>query len=88
VIEEKQKYVVIRNIIGCIVCIGLNLLLIPQYGVVGAAIASVITAISTGYFSHLLIPSYRSYFYTQTYSFLSGWIYLIKKAFQSIKNNK
>lgn len=88
VIEEKQKYVVIRNIIGCLVCIGLNLLLIPQYGVVGAAIASVITAISTGYFSHLLIPSYRSYFYTQTYSFLYGWIYLIQKAFQSVKNQK
>ncbi len=88
VIEEKQKYVVIRNIIGCLVCIGLNLLLIPQYGVVGAAIASVITAISTGYFSHLLIPSYRSYFYTQTYSFLYGWIYMIQKVFQSVKNKK
>ena len=88
VIEEKQKYVVIRNIIGCLVCIGLNLWLIPQYGVVGAAIASVITAISTGYFSHLLIPSYRSYFYTQTYSFLYGWIYMIQKVFQSVKNKK
>ena len=77
VIEKKQKYVVIRNIIGCVVCIGLNLLLIPRYGVTGAAVASVITAICTGYFSHLFIPTYRSYFYTQTYSFILGWTDLI-----------
>lgn len=73
VIENKQKYVVIRNIIGCVVCIGLNLLLIPRYGVKGAAVASVITALCTGYFSHVFIPTYRSYFYTQTYSFILGW---------------
>lgn len=85
VIEKKQKYVVIRNIIGCIVCIGLNLLLIPRYGVTGAAMASVITAICTGYFSHVFIPTYRSYFYTQTYSFLLGWKDIVVNMLNKLK---
>jgi O-antigen/teichoic acid export membrane protein len=85
VIEKKQKYVVIRNIIGCIVCIGLNLLLIPRYGVTGAAMASVITAICTGYLSHGFIPTYRSYFYTQTYSFLLGWKDIVVNMLNKLK---
>jgi O-antigen/teichoic acid export membrane protein len=85
VIEKKQKYVVIRNIIGCIVCIGLNLLLIPRYGVTGAAMASVITAICTGYLSHVFIPTYRSYFYTQTYSFLLGWKDIVVNMLNKLK---
>lgn len=87
VIEKKQKYVVIRNIIGCIVCIGLNLLLIPRYGVTGAAFASIITAICTGYLAHLVIPTYRPYFHTQTYSFFLGWIDVIKIITNKIKKN-
>ena len=85
VIEKKQKYVVIRNIIGCVVCIGLNLVLIPRYGVTGAAVASVITAICTGYFSHVFIPTYRSYFYTQTYSFILGWKDIVVDTLKKMK---
>lgn len=85
VIEKKQKYVVIRNIIGCIVCIGLNLLLIPRYGVTGAAVASVITAICAGYFSHIFIRTYRSYFYYQTYCFLLGWKEILVDMFRKLK---
>ena len=85
VIEKKQKYVVIRNIIGCVVCIGLNLMLIPRYGVTGAAVASVITAICTGYFSHVFIPTYRSYFYTQTYSFILGWKDIVVDTLKKMK---
>lgn len=86
VIEQKQKFVVIRNIIGCTVCIGLNLYLIPNYGVKGAAIASVITALCTGYISHLFIPLYRSYFYQQTYSFVLGWKDIITEIYRKIRN--
>lgn len=85
VIEKKQKYVVIRNIIGCVVCIGLNLLLIPRYGVTGAAVASVITAICAGYFSHIFIRTYRSYFYYQTYCFLLGWKEILVDMFRKLK---
>lgn len=82
--EGKQKYVVIRNIIGCVCAILLNLLLLPRYGVLGAAIASVITAIITGYLSHALIPVYQNMFKMQTITLLKGWlnIFRIKKVFR------
>ena len=71
--ESIQRPVVFRNLIGCIVCILLNLLLIPKYGVIGAAISSVITAFCTGYLSHAIIPQYRHIFKLQTRSILQGW---------------
>ena len=73
VVENKHKYVVIRNIIGCIMCVVLNCLLIPIYGVIGAAISSVLTAICTGYLSHLIIPQYKVILVMQTRAFLVGW---------------
>ena len=73
VVENKHKYVVIRNIIGCIMCVVLNCLLIPIYGVTGAAISSVLTAICTGYLSHLIIPQYKVILVMQTRAFLVGW---------------
>ena len=73
VVENKHKYVVIRNIIGCIMCVVLNCLLIPIYGVIGAAISSVLTAICTGYLSHLIIPQYKTILVMQTRAFLVGW---------------
>lgn len=78
IIEKKQKLVVLRNIIGCIIVIGLNLIFIPKYGVIGAAISSVITAFCTGVFSHLVIPPYRTLFPMQIRSFVIGWKDLLK----------
>ena len=48
-------------------------MLIPKYGVIGAAISSVITAFCTGYLSHAIIPQYRHIFKLQTRSILQGW---------------
>lgn len=73
IIEKKQKYVVIRNLIGCGICICLNFILLPLYDVIGAAVASVITALCTGYFAHAFIPMFRPYFRMQTQCLLSGW---------------
>lgn len=73
VIENKQNIVVIRNIIGCFACITLNLLLIPRYGITGAAVCSIITSILTGFFSHAIIPIYRHIFKAQVKSILWGW---------------
>ena len=73
IVENKQTLVVLRNLIGCVVVIGLNVILIPLYGAKGAAISSVIAAFSTGILSHWLIPSYRPLFYMQARSFLVGW---------------
>lgn len=71
--EQIQKPVALRNLIGCIVCICLNLLIIPHRGVIGAAIVSIITALFTGYVSHLIIPTYRHIFTMQCRCFLLGW---------------
>lgn len=73
IVENKQKYVVVRNLIGCFCAIGFNLLMIPSFGAIGAAISSVVTAACTGIFSHLIIPSYRPFFKMQIYSFVYGW---------------
>lgn len=78
VIEELQKYAVIRNILGCFTCIGLNLLIIPILGVIGAAYVSIIATIVSGCLSHLFIPQYRSLFYMQIKAISLGWIDLFK----------
>ncbi len=71
--EGIQKLVALRNLIGCVISIILNVLLIPIWGIMGAAISSVITAIFTGYLSHVIIPVYRGIFAVQTQSLLFGW---------------
>lgn len=71
--ENIQQFVVFRNIIGCVVCIGLNFWLIPYYGVMGAAVVSIITALFTGFISHCIIPAYRHLFRMQCRCFLLGW---------------
>ena len=82
--EGKQKYVVIRNIIGCVCAILLNLLLLPRYGVLGAAFASIIASVTVGYVAHALVPSYHQICKMQTMSILKGWInvFRIKEVFQ------
>jgi O-antigen/teichoic acid export membrane protein len=72
VIESIQRYAIIRNVIGCIVCVGLNFYLIPHYGIIGAAVSSAITAMCPGYLAHLLIPAYRGIFCMQSRSLLVG----------------
>lgn len=73
IIEQKQRFVFIRNIIGCIVCITLNLLLIPRFGITAVAIVAIITIISSGTISNLLIPQYRAIFKHQIRALLIGW---------------
>ena len=82
--EGKQKYVVIRNIIGCVCAILLNLLLLPRYGVLGAAFASIIASVTVGYVAHALVPSYHQICKMQTMSILKGWlnVFRIKEVFQ------
>lgn len=78
IIEKKQKLVVLRNLIGCVVVIGLNLILIPKYGTIGAAISSVVTAFCTGVFSHIIIPPYRTIFPMQIRCLIIGWKDILK----------
>lgn len=73
IIEKRQKWVSLRNIIGCIVCIILNIILIGKYGVIGAAIVSVITIFVSGFITNLIISPYIHIFKMQVSSLIYGW---------------
>lgn len=73
VMEKLQKYAVIRDSFGCIVCVGLNYLLLPRYGVIAAAIVAILSNIAAGYIADIFVPQYRHLFKWQTYALLLGW---------------
>lgn len=78
IIEKIQKWAFIRNVIGCVCCVGLNLLLIPTYGIVGSAVVTIITVLLSGFLSNALIPSYRHIFQIQVRALWWGWTDLLK----------
>ena len=71
--EGKQKWAAIRNIIALVVCICLNLWLIPIWGINGSAIAGVITILFSGFIVHYFIKPYRYLFFIQCKAIFSGW---------------
>lgn len=73
IIEGLQRYAAVRNVVGCVVSVGLNYLLIPLWGIIGSAIATVLTMAFSGYISHLFIKSYRYLVPMQTEALLFGW---------------
>lgn len=73
VIEGLQKYAMFRNVLGCIICIGLNYVFIPVYGIVGSAVVTIITVFVSGYIAHLIIRPFHEIFIVQTKSILFGW---------------
>jgi O-antigen/teichoic acid export membrane protein len=72
-IENLQRYAVVRNIVGCVVSVGLNYLLIPAWGIIGSAVATVSAMAFSGYFSHFFIKPYRYLVPIQTRALLFGW---------------
>ena len=77
IMERIQKWSFIRNIIGCFLCIILNYILIPNYGIIGSAIVTVITVLFTGCLANILIPSYHNILRVQLYAIFFGWKELI-----------
>lgn len=73
IMEHIQKWAFIRNIIGCIICVGLNFLLIPKYGVIGSAWVTIITVAFTGCFANIFIPPYHKIMKIQLQALLTGW---------------
>lgn len=73
IIEGIQKYAPVRNIIGCVTCIILNLILIKHYGIHGAAYTALITIFVSGTLANFLIPSYNGIFYKQLKAICVGW---------------
>jgi O-antigen/teichoic acid export membrane protein len=58
--EGLQGYSTRISLFGCLTNVVLNLILIPQFGIVGAAIATTITQIFTGFVSTLLFKKTRN----------------------------
>ncbi|MBN2394955.1 MAG: flippase [Candidatus Atribacteria bacterium] len=78
IIQNLQRFAVIRNIIGCLVNVILNFVVIPKWGIIGAAWTAIVTFAVAGYFSHLVIKPYREIFKIQTDSILKGYLRIPK----------
>lgn len=86
IMERMQKWAFIRNLMGCLTCIGLNMLLIPKYGIIGSAWVTILTILMSGLIGNVIIPKYRPVFIIQLKALMFGWrdVYLVKY----IYNNK
>ena len=85
--EKKLKLNLYRNIFGLVVNFAGNLLLIPQYGASGAAIAMVLGLFSAFYLFDIVHPQLRLMFYSKTKSFSIFQLFdLVKTGTVLIKN--
>lgn len=73
VVEGLQRYAIVRDLFGCIVCVVLNYLFLPQYGIIAAAVVAIASNIAAGWFADLFVPSYRHLFVMQTKALFLGW---------------
>ena len=73
IMEGTQKWAFIRNIIGCFICIILNYLLIPYYGIIGSAWVTIITVAFTGCFANIFIPPYYPIMKIQLNALIKLW---------------
>ena len=82
--EGLQHYAIYRDTMGCIVCVGLNYLFLPHYGILAAAYIAIISNIVAGYIADAVIPAYRHLFKHQTRAIILGWksLFLIKSVYR------
>lgn len=73
VTERLQRYAILRDGFGCLVCIVLNYLLLPRYGIMAAAFVAIASNVAAGYLADALIPAYRHLFVRQSKALLTGW---------------
>ena len=78
IIEKQPKYAFIRNLMGCFVCVGLNLWLIPICGIIGSAIVTILTTTFVGCLANVFIPPYHRYLRFQLRTLAFGWKDLVK----------
>ena len=85
IISGKQDLGVIRNIVACVASVLLNLLLIPIYGVLGAAIAGVVAFVFAGFLCQCFIPPFFYILKMQVRALLLGWkdIFNVKQIFKN-----
>ena len=68
VIENFTKLSLIRNVLGLLINVFLNLYLIPKYGIIGAALSTMMSLAFASYFFFLIVKKTRKIFYLQTKS--------------------
>jgi O-antigen/teichoic acid export membrane protein len=73
IIDKRQKWFVVRSVSGLLVCVLLNLYVIPRWGTIGAAYIAIATQLVAGWLVHLSIPQYRYVFNMQCKALLLGW---------------
>ena len=73
VTEGLQRYAIFRDSLGCVVCVVLNYLLLPRYGIIAAAFVAIASTVTAGYIADALIPAYRHLFARQTRALTTGW---------------
>ncbi len=73
IIEGIHRYASVRNIIGCVTCVVLNLIVIKHFGIRGVAYVAVITIFVSGTLADFIIPPYRKIFCKQMQSLFMGW---------------
>ncbi len=72
-IEGTQKWLALRGVLGCCICVALNWLLLPKVGVIAAAIVALTANFTAGTLADAVIPSYRHIFKRQMYALFLGW---------------
>ena len=78
--EKRLKLNLYRNIFGLIVNFVGNIMLIPQYGATGAAIAMVLGLFSAFYLFDMFHPQLRIMFYSKTRSFSIFQLFVLIKS--------
>lgn len=78
VVEGKQRMVFWRDVLGCVVCVVLNYLFLPQFGIMAAAFVAIFSNVAAGYLADAIIPSFRQIFICQTKALLLGWKDIVK----------
>ncbi|MBQ0062664.1 MAG: flippase [Prevotella sp.] len=71
--EGLQKYAIIRDSFGCLVCVVLNYIFLPKYGVIAAAFVAILSNLSAGFIADAFIPAYRHLFRMQVKTIVLGW---------------
>ena len=84
IIEGIQKVLVVRDLLGCLACIGLNWFLLPRFGVMGAAWVTLVTFGLSGFLANAVIGPYRHIFQIQIRGIVEGWRTMFR--FRSLLN--
>ena len=85
--ENLQRIALYRSILGAFVNIGLNFILIPEFGVKGAAMATLFSQGIASYFGYLLTKKTWIIFRMQSRAFLF-WLFFKKENFLNLIQKK